>query len=153
MAQGAAAALARAGANVIIAGRNPTKGADAVARIRQSVPEAHVRFMALDLASLDSIAAFGESQRRSLDRVDVLINNAAVMALPTRQVTADGFELQFGSNHLGPFARGQAAIEPEPDPLALRAFIDLTDDAIRAGEAAFSPAALYWPIRDSRLDA
>lgn len=99
-----ALALAGAGANVIIAGRNATKGADAVARIRQSVPHANVTFMVLDLASLDSIAAFGESLRRSLDRVDVLINNAAVMTPPTRQVTADGFELQFGTNYLGHFA-------------------------------------------------
>jgi NAD(P)-dependent dehydrogenase (short-subunit alcohol dehydrogenase family) len=99
-----ATALARAGANVIIAGRNLRKGAEAVARIRQSVPDAHVNFMALDLASLDSIAAFGESLRGSLQRVDILINNAAVMAPPTRQVTADGFELQFGTNHLGHFA-------------------------------------------------
>lgn len=99
-----ALALARAGAHVIIAGRNPEKGAEAVARIRQSLNRAQVDFMPLDLANLDSIAAFGESLRRSLDRVDVLINNAAVMALPTRQVTADGFELQFGTNHLGHFA-------------------------------------------------
>lgn len=99
-----ALALARAGAHVILAGRNPKKGAEAVARIRQDLTRAHVDFMPLDLANLDSIAAFGESLRRSLDRVDVLINNAAVMALPTRQVTADGFELQFGTNHLGHFA-------------------------------------------------
>ncbi|MBT9465566.1 MAG: SDR family oxidoreductase [Hydrogenophaga sp.] len=99
-----ASALARAGAHVIIAGRNPKKGTEAVARIRQSVSKAHVGFMALDLASLDSIEAFGESLRRSLDRVDVLINNAAVMSPPMRQVTADGFELQFGTNHLGHFA-------------------------------------------------
>lgn len=99
-----ALALARAGAHVILAGRNPKKGAEAVARIRQDLTRAQVDFMPLDLANLDSIAAFGESLRRSLDRVDVLINNAAVMALPTRQVTADGFELQFGTNHLGHFA-------------------------------------------------
>lgn len=99
-----AVALAQAGANVVIAGRNPNKGAEAVARIRQSVPKARVGFMALDLASLDSVAAFGESLRRSLDSVDVLINNAGVMTPPTRQVTADGFELQFGTNYLGHFA-------------------------------------------------
>jgi NAD(P)-dependent dehydrogenase (short-subunit alcohol dehydrogenase family) len=99
-----ALALARAGAHVILAGRNPKKGAEAVARIRQDLTRAQVDFMPLDLANLDSIAAFGESLRRSLDRVDVLINNAAVMAMPTRQVTADGFELQFGTNHLGHFA-------------------------------------------------
>lgn len=99
-----ALALARAGANVIIAGRNPQKGSAAVARIRQDIPNARVSFMALDLASLDSIEAFGENLRRSNDSLDVLINNAAVMTPPNRQVTTDGFELQFGTNHLGHFA-------------------------------------------------
>ncbi|CAH2903135.1 MAG: probable oxidoreductase/Short-chain dehydrogenase [uncultured Paraburkholderia sp.] len=99
-----ALALARAGANVIIAGRNPAKGAAAVNQIRQSVPGANVTFGTLDLASLESIEAFGESLRSSRDKLDLLINNAAVMAPPKRQVTSDGFELQFGTNYLGHFA-------------------------------------------------
>jgi NAD(P)-dependent dehydrogenase (short-subunit alcohol dehydrogenase family) len=99
-----ALALARAGANVIIAGRNREKGSAAADRISQSLPKARVRFMKLDLASLASIVAFGEEMRRSYDHLDVLINNAAVMALPERQATADGFEMQFGTNHLGHFA-------------------------------------------------
>jgi NAD(P)-dependent dehydrogenase (short-subunit alcohol dehydrogenase family) len=99
-----ALALSRAGATVIVAGRNPSKGAIAIDRIRKSVPDANVRFEALDLASLDSIEAFGERLRSSIDRLDLLINNAGVMTPPKRQLTADGFELQFGTNHLGHFA-------------------------------------------------
>lgn len=99
-----ALALARAGAHVILAGRSPSKGTAAVDRIRQSVPGATVRFAALDLASLDSIEAFGEGLHSSIDSLDLLINNAGVMTPPERQVTANGFELQFGTNHLGHFA-------------------------------------------------
>lgn len=99
-----ALALSRAGAHVIIAGRSPSKGTVAVDQVRKRVPDANVRFEALDLASLDSIAAFGERLRASIDCLDLLINNAGVMAPPKRQVTADGFELQFGTNHLGHFA-------------------------------------------------
>jgi len=99
-----ALALARAGANVIVAGRNPSKGAAAVNQIRQGVPGADVTFRTLDLASLDSIEAFGEGLRSSRDSLDLLINNAAVMAPPERLATADGFELQFGTNYLGHFA-------------------------------------------------
>jgi NAD(P)-dependent dehydrogenase (short-subunit alcohol dehydrogenase family) len=99
-----ALALARAGADVIIAGRSPSKGAAAVDRIRQAVPGASMAFAALDLASLDSIGAFAAGLQDSRDRLDLLINNAAVMTPPKRQTTADGFELQFGTNHLGHFA-------------------------------------------------
>jgi len=99
-----ALALSRAGAHVIIAGRSPSKGAVAVDQVRKRVPDANVRFEALDLASLDSIAAFGERLRASIDCLDLLINNAGVMTPPKRRVTADGFELQFGTNHLGHFA-------------------------------------------------
>jgi NAD(P)-dependent dehydrogenase (short-subunit alcohol dehydrogenase family) len=99
-----ALALARAGATVIVAGRDPSKGAAAVDRIRQNVPGADVSFDVLDLASLDSIAVFAARLRDSLGSLDVLINNAGVMTPPTRQVTSDGFELQFGTNYLGHFA-------------------------------------------------
>lgn len=99
-----ALALARAGASVIIAGRNPSKGAAAVNQIRQEVPGAHVTFELLDLASLDSIKLFAENLRSSQRSLDLLINNAAVMTPPRRQLTTDGFELQFGTNYLGHFA-------------------------------------------------
>ncbi len=99
-----ALALARAGGDVILAGRNAEKGAAAVARVRAETPAATIRFELLDLADLASITAFGARMRAALPRLDLLINNAAVMAPPDRQVTSDGFELQFGTNHLGHFA-------------------------------------------------
>lgn len=99
-----ALALARAGADVIIAGRNPAKGAEAVSRIRAAAPGAQVAFEELDLASLASVADFGARLRASRGTLDLLINNAGVMVPPTRQATRDGFELQLGTNYLGHFA-------------------------------------------------
>jgi NAD(P)-dependent dehydrogenase (short-subunit alcohol dehydrogenase family) len=99
-----ALALAHAGAEVILAGRNPDSGAAAVSDIRAGSAIANIRFELLDLASLASIAAFAERMTAARQKVDVLINNAAVMAPPRRQLTADGFELQFGVNYLGAFA-------------------------------------------------
>ncbi|WP_083897487.1 SDR family oxidoreductase [Azospirillum sp. B506] len=99
-----ALALARAGGDVIIAGRNPRKGSDAVARTKRSAPDASVSFEPVDLADLASVAAFGLRLCESRERIDTLINNAAVMTPPRRQTTADGFELQFGTNYLGHFA-------------------------------------------------
>ena len=99
-----ALALARAGCDVILAGRNPRKGADAVARIRGEVPPARIRFERVDLADLASIAAFGERIGKGRTSLDLLINNAGVMVPPQRQLTTDGFELQFGTNYLGHFA-------------------------------------------------
>jgi NAD(P)-dependent dehydrogenase (short-subunit alcohol dehydrogenase family) len=97
-------ALARAGASVVVAGRNADKGAEALSRIRATVPSAQVRFEQLDLASLVSVAAFAARISERHEPVDMLINNAGVMVPPRRQVTADGFELQFGINYLGHFA-------------------------------------------------
>ncbi|MFC5069797.1 oxidoreductase [Flaviflagellibacter deserti] len=99
-----ALALARVGGEVIIAGRNPEKGAAAVTKIRHEEPSAIVRFEQVDLASLQSIADFGERLRNQEDNLDLLINNAGVMVPPKRQETADGFELQLGTNYLGHFA-------------------------------------------------
>ena len=96
--------LARAGAEVILAARNEDKGKAALARIRSAYPAAKVDFEKLDLASLASVRAFTERIAAQRPAVDLLINNAAVMALPTRQTTADGFEMQFGTNYLGHFA-------------------------------------------------
>lgn len=99
-----ALALARAGASVVIAGRNPRKGGEAVAAIKQAVPGAKVRFGEVDLASLASIAAFAEALASEQNSLDLLVNNAGVMTPPERRVTSDGFELQFGTNYLGHFA-------------------------------------------------
>jgi len=95
--------LARAGSEVILAARSETKGRDAVDRIRRQLPPARVRFETLDLASLRSVQAFAAKVNREA-KLNLLVNNAGVMAVPKRQVTKDGFELQFGTNFLGPFA-------------------------------------------------
>jgi len=98
-----ALALARAGASVVIAGRNPWKGTEAVAAIKQAVPQAAIRFGKVDLANLTSVAEFAAQLRREQDSLDILINNAGVMNPPQRRTTNDGFELQFGTNYLGHF--------------------------------------------------
>jgi NAD(P)-dependent dehydrogenase (short-subunit alcohol dehydrogenase family) len=99
-----ALALARAGCEVIVAGRNPRKGADAVARIRAGVPSSNVRFEQVDLANLKSVAGFAARLRGQRETLDLLINNAAVMTPPRREETPEGFELQFSTNYLGHFA-------------------------------------------------
>ncbi|WP_022894706.1 SDR family oxidoreductase [Agromyces subbeticus] len=104
MGLGMAARLAAAGAEVMMAVRNRRKGEAAIAKIRQSAPGADVSLRDLDLSSLDSVAALGETLRVEGRPIHILINNAGVMTPPDRQTTTDGFELQFGSNHLGHFA-------------------------------------------------
>lgn len=99
----AALALAGRNAHVILAVRGVDKGEEAAHQIRQRYPKALVTVMALDLSDLKSVRAFAESYLASNDRLDILINNAGVMALPARK-TVDGFEMQFGTNHLGHFA-------------------------------------------------
>lgn len=99
-----ALALAGAGARVIVTGRNPAKGAAALGAIRATHPGAEVHYDTLDLASLASIQDFAERFKRQHEALDILVNNGGVMAPPTRQVTADGFELQFGTNYLSHFA-------------------------------------------------
>ncbi|WP_405936649.1 oxidoreductase [Streptomyces sp. NBC_00726] len=93
--------LARCGARVLLACRDERRGEEAAARIRHAVRGADVEFAPLDLADLSSVRAFAKGLRA--DRLDLLINNAGVMALPYGR-TADGFETQFGVNHLGHFA-------------------------------------------------
>ncbi|MEU1813923.1 oxidoreductase [Streptomyces roseifaciens] len=93
--------LARRGAAVVLACRDATRGKAAEERVRAAAPGADVRFAPLDLADLSSVRAFAEGLPG--DRLDLLINNAGVMALPQRR-TVDGFEMQFGTNHLGHFA-------------------------------------------------
>jgi NAD(P)-dependent dehydrogenase (short-subunit alcohol dehydrogenase family) len=95
--------LARAGAEVILTARTSAKGQDAVERIQRQLPEASVRFELLDLASLQSVRTFA-AKIGGEPKLDLLVNNAGVMRLPQRRVTEDGFEVQFGTNFLGPFA-------------------------------------------------
>jgi NAD(P)-dependent dehydrogenase (short-subunit alcohol dehydrogenase family) len=95
--------LARHGAHVVLACRNAEKGARALSEIEDSAPGAQLELAELDLGSLASVESFAEGFRASHDGLDLLIDNAGVMAPPRRQ-TADGFELQLGTNHLGHFA-------------------------------------------------
>ena len=96
--------LAQAGAEVVLTGRNEAKGREAVTKIRNQFPDANISFEALDLANLASVAGFVRDFATAHPSFDLLINNAGVMALPTRQTTADGFEMQFGTNYLGHYA-------------------------------------------------
>ncbi|OSC32432.1 short-chain dehydrogenase [Mycobacterium vulneris] len=98
-----ALALADHGAHVVLAVRNLDKGKDAAARITAQSPHADVALAELDLTSLASVRAAAEQLRSAYDRIDLLINNAGVMYTP-KSNTKDGFELQFGTNHLGHFA-------------------------------------------------
>lgn len=97
-------ALAGKGAEVVLADRNPAKGAGALAVIRKAVPHALIRFEPVDLADLSSVNAFADRILAAGRPVDILINNAGVMALPIRQTTVDGHEMQFGTNYLSHFA-------------------------------------------------
>lgn len=99
----AALVLAGRGARVVLAVRDLTKGRQAADRIRQAHSGAQVEVQELDLTSLASVRAAAEALRAAYPTIDLLIDNAGVM-YPPKQVTADGFELQFGTNHLGHFA-------------------------------------------------
>ena len=95
--------LASRGAEVVLAGRNRVKGAKSVAAILAEVRAAKISFEELDLANLGSIAAFADRMKSSHRALDILVNNAGVMSPPERKISADGFELQFGTNYLGHF--------------------------------------------------
>ena len=98
--------LARKGATVVMAVRNVEKGEAAVERITADIPNATLEVRKLDLSSLDSVRAFAARVRGEHDRVDILLNNAGLMATPAGQ-TKDGFETQVGTNHLGHFVLTQ----------------------------------------------
>ncbi len=101
---GLAKRLASAGADLVLAIRCREKGETAIAEIRREAPVAKLAIRHLDLSSLKSVAALGEELAAEGRPIDILINNAGVMTPPQRQETRDGFELQFGTNHLGHFA-------------------------------------------------
>ena len=101
---GLARRLSAAGADVVMAIRNRAKGEAAIDEIRATVPNAKLTIKPLDLSSLSGVAALGEELNADGRPIDILVNNAGVMTPPQRDTTTDGFELQFGSNHLGHFA-------------------------------------------------
>src|SRR5918994_634267 len=96
-------ALAAAGAHVVMAARNQDKAAEAVADIRRGAPDASLEVVPLDLGSLASVREAAGRILASDERIDILVNNAGIMGIPERR-TADGFEMQFGVNHLGHYA-------------------------------------------------
>jgi NAD(P)-dependent dehydrogenase (short-subunit alcohol dehydrogenase family) len=98
-----ARALAGAGATVVIAARNQQRAAEAMGRIRDGLPEASLELVELDLGSLASVQKAAEEILAAHPTIDILVNNAGVMGIPQRR-TADGFEMQFGVDHLGHFA-------------------------------------------------
>jgi NAD(P)-dependent dehydrogenase (short-subunit alcohol dehydrogenase family) len=99
-----ATALVAAGAEVILAARDPARADEALREIAEHAPGGRAAFEVLDLACLASVASFAARIAARGDALDILVNNAGVMALPQRRVTADGFEMQLGVNHLGHFA-------------------------------------------------
>ena len=96
-------AMAAKGAHIILSGRDQGKLDEAVAAIKGETPQANVETIVGDLGSLDSVRACAAEANERFDKIDILINNAGVMACPLGQ-TSDGFEQQFGTNHLGHFA-------------------------------------------------
>lgn len=131
----AARLLAYRGARVFMACRNPDKGEEALAAIRAVVPGALVELLPLDLASLGSVRAAAETIGEELEALDLLINNAGVMAVP-RATTAEGHELQFGTNHLGHFAL-TAHLWPLLMAAPAARVVQVSSAAHRAGRMAF----------------
>ncbi len=125
--------LARAGRRVVLTGRNPDKGRAAMDRLRRAVPSADAEFKLLDVASLASVEAFAAAWTGPLG---ILVNNAAVMAVPERRLSVDGFELQFATNYLGHFAltlRLLPALLESPGGRV----VDVSSLAHRGGRIAF----------------
>jgi NAD(P)-dependent dehydrogenase (short-subunit alcohol dehydrogenase family) len=130
--------LARHGAEVILPARTETKAHDAVDRIRAEVPDARVFEEILDLADQSSVRAFAA---RTIERIpgeslDLLINNAGVMAIPKRELTVDGFERQFATNYLGPFAL-TALLLPSIKPQSGSRIVTVCSNARKYGKIAF----------------
>jgi len=139
----AARVLARRGGRVVLACRDPGKAKGAVAAISAESPTADVEALPLDLASLASVRAFSEAFQARYEALDVLINNAGVMALPRRE-TADGFEMQLGTNHLGHFALTGLLLERLLDSRGARV-VTVSSSAHRPGRIQFDD--LQWERR------
>ena len=165
MGLGMAARLAAAGAEVIMPVRNPRKGEAAISKIWQSQSNAKVSLRSLDLSSLESVAALGDTLLGEGVPIHLLINNAGVMRPPNRQTTADGFELQFGTNHLGHFAlvghvlpllrAGHARVTSQVSVAARRGSInwdDLNWERSYRGMRAYSQSKIAFGLFGLELD-
>ena len=135
--------LADKGARVVIAVRNMNKGIAAMGRIRAQHEHADLVVMELDLASLDSVRNFVEAFRRKFDRLDLPISSAGVM-IPPYGKTADGFELQMGTNHFGHFALTGLLIDVLAHTPAARV-VNVSSMAHRGGKIDFDD--LNWESR------
>ncbi len=131
----AAAVLAAKGAHVVLAVRNLDRGKAAAERIRAATPHADVTLQQLDLTSLASIAVAAADLRAAYPRIDLLINNAGVMTTP-KATTTDGFELQFGTNHLGHFALAGQVLE-NMLPVEGSRVVTISSNGHRAGSINF----------------
>ncbi|KQT25094.1 MULTISPECIES: SDR family oxidoreductase [Bradyrhizobium] len=131
-----AMALAGAGAIVILTGRNDAKGLQAIEGICERFPDALIAYEHLDLASLASIADFARRFAADNERLDLLVNNAGVMAVPKRQQTEDGFEMQLGINYLGHYAL-TARLLPQLRRAIAPRVVNLSSLAHRAGAINF----------------
>ncbi len=138
-----ARALASKNACVILACRNQNKGSAAVDKIRQDLPHADVRFLPLDLSDLASVKTFADQVNQDYSRLDLLINNAGVM-IPPYGKTAEGFELQMGTNHLGHFALTGRLIEMIRSTPESRV-VSVSSMAHKGGNIDFSD--LHWEHR------
>jgi NAD(P)-dependent dehydrogenase (short-subunit alcohol dehydrogenase family) len=147
---GLATRLAAAGAEVLLPVRDPGRGEAALGRIRDEVPGARVSLRALDLASLESVAALADTLGAENRPIHILINNAGVMTPATRHTTADGLELQFGTNYVGhvaltgrllPLLRaGSARVTTMTSSIARQARVNWTD---LQSEQKYSPVRSY----------
>ena len=134
----AALQLARRGAEIVLLARTDAKAADAVDRIQKEVPDAKVIPAILDLASLQSVRAFAAfyGDRFPGESLDLLINNAGVMAVPAREITTDGYERQFATNYLGPFAL-TALLLPHLKPITGSRIVTVASTAANFGKINF----------------
>lgn len=162
---GLATRLAAAGARVVLPVRNERKGQAALTTIRATAPHADVSLRELDLSSLASVAALGAALVAEGDPIHLLVNNAGVMTPPERRTTADGFELQLGTNHLGhvalvahllPLLRaGQARVTSQISIAANRGAVhwdDLQWERSYDGMKAYSQSKIAFGLFGLELD-
>jgi NAD(P)-dependent dehydrogenase (short-subunit alcohol dehydrogenase family) len=131
----AALALAKKGAEVVLACRSRDKGLLALERLKTACPDAKVSLAPLDLADLGSVRAFAQRFKSERRRLDLLINNAGLMAIP-RSTTVDGFEMQLGTNHLGHFALTGLLLERLLESAPARV-VTVSSQAHRIGKIRF----------------
>ena len=149
--------LARKGANVVIGCRRPDAGEAAVRRIKKDVPNAEISCQQLDLTDIDQVAAFASAYKSRHDRLDILLNNAAVVSLPTLTHTQDGHEMHMATNHYGTFALTGQLFDLLCQTAGARV-VTITSGGARGGEIRFDDMdwhkRKYSPVKaygDSKL--